>query len=94
MNYATFGEWVRDRVEDLVQFGVPRGEAEALMMSVELGGISAETKARGDDQFALDFRRLGARVMAERHGKTRQAMRKRWEKILKNKAPVVAAVVK
>jgi hypothetical protein len=82
MNYAMFGEWVKDRVEDLVRFGVPRDEAEHLMRSVESGSIAAEAKERSDNQFLLDFKRLGTKAMAARHDMTEQGVRKRRTKLL------------
>lgn len=76
MNYAMFEGWVRDRVDDLVRFGVPRPEAEALMRPVELGAISAEADERGAQQFLLDLRRIGTTEMARRRGVTEAAIRK------------------
>jgi hypothetical protein len=88
MNYARLGDWVLERVEDLVQFGVPRAEAEALLVTVERGAIASEARCRNDDQFLLDFKIHGAAAMAERYRKTPQAMRDRRARILKNKAPL------
>ena len=82
MNYAMFDGWVRDRVEDLVGFGVPREEAEHLLRSVEVGAIAAEAEARSDNQFLLDFKRLGTKAMALRHDMTEQGVRKRRNKLL------------
>src|SRR3546814_9217040 len=79
MNYARLAEWVRGRVEDLVEMGVPRDEAESLMKSVEFGAIAAEASARSDAQFLLDLRRTGSGVMAKRGQCTRQAVHKRSE---------------
>src|SRR3546814_4498418 len=81
MNYARLAEWVRGRVEDLVEMGVPRDEAESLMKSVEFGAIAAEASARSDAQFLLDLRRTGSGVMAKRGQCTRQAVHKRKTKI-------------
>lgn len=83
MNYAMFGEWVRDRVEDLVQFGVSRAEAEALMRSVEAGAIADEARNRSDAQFLLDFKRVGAVALAERYRVTPSAIRSRRRVLLK-----------
>ena len=88
MNYAMLGTWVVDRVEELVQFGVPRADASALMQEVERAAIVAESKSRSEDQFLLDFKRVGAAAMAERYRRTPQAMRNKRAKILKNKAPL------
>jgi hypothetical protein len=82
MNYAMFGEWVRDRVEDLVQFGVSRAEAEALMRSVEAGAVADEARNRSDAQFLLDFKRHGTKALAIRYDMTEQGIRKRRRKIL------------
>jgi hypothetical protein len=82
MNYALFGEWVRERVEDLVRFGVPRDEAEHLMRGVECTAIAAEAKERSDNQFLLDFRRLGTKATAEKHDMTEQGVRKKRRKLL------------
>ena len=82
MNYAMFGEWVRDRVEDLVRFGVPREEAEHLMRSLECGAIAAEADARGAVQFLLDLRRIGTSEMAHRRGVTESAIRKQRSRYL------------
>lgn len=88
MNYALYATWIRDKVEDLVQFGVPRAEAESLMQIVERGGMAAECNARQDDQFLLDFKRLGSETLAARHGISRQAICKRRSKLL-NRQPAI-----
>lgn len=85
MNYAMFGEWVRDRVEDLVRFGVSREEAEELLRTLELGAIADEAQNRRDDQFLLDLRRLGRNVMAERSGKSPSLIGHRRRQILQKR---------
>jgi hypothetical protein len=85
MNYAIFSQWVQDRVEELVSFGVSRAEAENLMRGVEFGAIADEAENRSDDQFLLDFKRVGSRALAERGGVTEQAIRKRRTRILRNR---------
>jgi len=82
MNYALFGEWVRDRVEDLVRFGVPRDEAEHLMRGVEYAAVAAEAKERCDNQFLLDFKRLGTKATAVKHDMTEQGARKKRRTLL------------
>jgi hypothetical protein len=82
MNYAMFGEWVRDRVDDLVRFGVPRDEAECLVRTLEIGAIAAEADARGAEQFLLDLRRIGTSEMAHRRGVTESAIRKQRSRYL------------
>lgn len=92
MNYARYAEWVRERVEDLVGFGVPREDAEAIMHYVEIGGISAESAARSDQQFLIEFREVGSEVMAERRGVSKQAICKQRSRIL-NRKPMVDRTV-
>lgn len=93
MNYALLGQWVVDRVEDLVQFGVPRTEAEALMKVLELGALRAEVDSRNEAQFLLDFERVGAAILAHRRGCSQQAIRKLRTKLLARKKPAVAFTV-
>ncbi len=94
MNYALLQGWVLDRVEDLVQFGVPRAEAECIMRAVEYGAISSEAKARSEDQFLLDFKRVGAVALAERYQRTPQAIRNKRNKILKSKSPLALTLAR
>ena len=83
MNTVRFNEWVLDRVEELVfEFGVRREDAESLMRYVRNGGIASEAEVRNEDQFLLDFKRIGSAGMATRHGKSPQAMRKKRDKLL------------
>lgn len=83
MNYAIFKQWTLDRVEDLVSFGVPREEAEALMIAVESGATSAEAAERSDNQFLLDFKRVGAVALAERKGCSPAAIRKKRRNLIR-----------
>lgn len=85
MNYAIFGEWVRDRVEELVRFGVPRMEAEQAMHFVEVSGIAAEAQSRRDDQLLLDFKAIGGPELARRCGVSERTIRSRRAAILRNK---------
>lgn len=88
MNYSRYGEWVRERVEDLVRdFGVPRKDAEAMMSIVESGGIIAEAAVRADRQFLQDFERLGSVDLAKRANKSPQAMCQRRTRILASRDP-------
>ena len=93
MNYAMFGEWVKDRVEELVQFGVPRREAEALLTTLECGAMSAAAAVKNDAQFLLDLRRHGTAHMAHRLEVSEAAVRKRRSRILSNSQPPVAVRV-
>lgn len=87
MNYAIFGQWITDRVEELVSFGIPRSEAEHLMKSVEYGGIAAYAGAKNDEQFLLDLKRTGPQVMAKRYHCSDRNIRKRRGMILKRRNP-------
>lgn len=93
MNYAHLADWIRERVEDLVAFGVPRGEAEALMKVTELGAVRAYTDAKNEAQFLLDFDALGSEVLAHRRQCSPQAIRKLRTRILARKKPEVARTV-
>jgi hypothetical protein len=86
MNYAHFHTWVLERVEDLVQMGVPRDAANEAMRYVEMAAINAETEVRKEDQLLLDFKALGGVVLAMRHGVSERAIRKRREKILRKRS--------
>ena len=69
--------------------------AQAILLCPDaayLDAVQAAIKVRSEAQFLLDFRALGTTVLAERHGVTRQAIRKRWQKIQNGKTPVVAQV--
>lgn len=94
MNYAIFSQWVQDRVEELVSFGVSREEAEAMMRGVEIGAIADEAKNRAETQFLLDFKRVGAAALAERHGVSQSAIRYRRTKLLKTQTPLAALLAR
>ena len=85
MNYAIFGEWVRDRVEDLVGFGVTRTEAELLMQSLEIGAIADAAQNRKDDQFLLDLKHIGRNEMARRVRKSESWVGNKRRQILKKR---------
>lgn len=92
MNHVRFKEWVKDKVEELVfDFHIPREDAESLMRYVQNGGIAAEAEARNEDQFLLDFKRVGSSVMAQRSGCSPQMIRKRRSVILKKRNPELRA---
>lgn len=82
MNYARLSDWIKERVEDLVEMGVPRSEAIEIMHRVELDSVNAETSERQDRQFLLDFLQIGSAVMAERSGKSPQWIRKHRQALL------------
>lgn len=85
MNYAIFGEWVRDRVEELVSMGVPRDAACEAMHYVEVTSISAEATARKEDQLLFDFKEMGGVEAARRHGISERTIRTRRAAILRKK---------
>jgi hypothetical protein len=85
MNYAIFGEWVRDRVEELVSMGFPRETVEQHARYLRNGLIAAKAEAENDDQLLLEFKEIGGCAMAERHGVSERAIRKRREKILRKR---------
>lgn len=91
MNYARLQEWIGGRVEDLVNMGVPRPEAEAVMMYVEASAIAAESRARSERQFLLEFDRLGSVELARRHGVTPQAVCRKRTRILQKLNPALNA---
>jgi hypothetical protein len=85
MNYAILKAWSEERAEELVAMGVPRAAANEAMHYVEVCAINAESEARKEDQLLLDFKTLGSRALAERHGVTARAICKRRDKILRNR---------
>lgn len=95
MNYALLHKWVDERVDELVAFGVPRIEANALMKALECGAVNAESDARKENQFLLDFKRVGVAGLAERLRISPQAVWKRRKKILSkpNAIPSVDSMV-
>ncbi len=93
MNYARFLEWSGEQVEKLVEFGVPRKEAESIFHYVEIAAVNAETHARSEAQFLIEFKELGSEVMGERRGVSGQAIRRKRAKLLRNSQPPVALQV-
>lgn len=85
MNYAVFKQWVCDRTDELVAFGVPRDEAEALMISLEVGAVAAEASERNDSQFLLDFKAIGAVDMANRKRCSPEWVRSKRRKIIRKR---------
>lgn len=77
MNYAIFGEWVRDRVEELVSMGVTREVAERSMHGVEFEAVQDIAQNFQDTQLLLNFDRLGSKLCAERYGVSPRAIRDR-----------------
>lgn len=85
MNYAIFKQWVCDRTDELVAFGVPREEAESLMVSLEVGAVAAEAAERNDSQFLIDFKAVGAVDMARRKRCSTETIRSKRRKIIRKR---------
>lgn len=93
MNNSILRHLTEDWADKLVSLGVQRIDAESAMLHVRNLAIASEAEARSDDQFLLDFDRLGSERLASRHGKSGQAIRKQRTKILSKKQPPVAVMV-
>jgi len=86
MNYSLFERYVLRVQDDLVRdFGIPREAAEDIARYIDVVGVTAEARERGDAQYEMDYRSHGADAMAERHGISRQAARKRFNRIVRTK---------
>jgi RNA-binding protein YlmH len=94
MNYSALSGIVVKWVDDLVSVGLSRKEAEDIVLAAECRAVQVMAASVSDDQFMLDFRKFGATKLAQQQGKTRQAIRKRWNKLLAARTPVVAEVVR
>lgn len=83
MNYARLKDLIREFGDKLAnEFDVPNDAVDEIVLFAEQTAILSETKARSERQYELLFREHGARVVAERLGITRQAARKRFNKII------------
>ena len=82
MNPARFGEWEQDQVDWLVSHGTPRCEAERIMGWARREGERLARESEGERQFVMDFRALGSRALAEREGRSQQAIRDKYNKLL------------
>lgn len=85
MNGARLTEWIGIRVEELVDFGVQREDAEALMRWVRNGAIASEAESRNENQFLLDFKRHGSTTLAKMAGTSPQAIRAKRTRLLNRK---------
>ena len=86
MNYSLFERYVLRVQDDLIRdFGIPREAAEDIARYMDVVGITAEARERGDAQYEMDYRSHGADAMAERHGISRQTARKRFNRIVRTK---------
>jgi hypothetical protein len=82
MNYTEFCGYVRRVERELIQtFGVPPSDAADIAQYMEAASVCAEAKVRSDVQFEMNFRKHGPAVMTQRTGKSRQALRKRFNRI-------------
>lgn len=92
MNYTHFCEYVQRVERELIHtFGVPSSDAADIAQYMEASAISAEAKVRSDAQFEMNFRAHGPAVMRERTGKSRQALRKRFNRINRDKMTTVVS---
>jgi len=86
MNYSIFERYVLRVQEDLVRdFGIPREAAEDIARYMDVVGITSEAQERSDSQYEMDYKSHGSAAMAERHGITQQAARKRYNNVLERK---------
>lgn len=85
MNYAHYQAWVLDRVEELVDFGIPRRDAEEIMHFVEIVGINAETTVRKQEQLLLNFEQMGSKMLGKSLGISDRAVRDRRTRILQKR---------
>lgn len=85
MNYAHYQAWVLDRVEELVDFGVPRRDAEEIMHFVEIVGINAETTARKQEQLLFNFDHYGSKITGAGLGISDRAVRYKRTNILRER---------
>lgn len=82
MNYARFKDSLRDFGSLLAELGVPNEAIDDILIYAEATAIPAELAARHDRQYAMEFKREGVAVMAERYRITQQAARKRFNKAI------------
>lgn len=85
MNHALFAVWLLDKTDELVGFGVPRDEAERLVVTLEVGAIAAEAAERNDAQFLLDLKAVGTACMAERKRCSAESIRAKKRKIIRKR---------
>ena len=87
MNYAEFAEYIETEFprQLMTRFGIPEHAARDIAHYAEVTGIAEEAIARNDAQFEINFNKHGPSVMRQRLGKSRQALRKRFNRIIQKK---------
>ena len=86
MNYSLFERYVLRVQDDLVRdFDIPRESAEDIARYMDVVGVIAEARDRGDAQYEMDYRSHGSVAMATRHGITPQAARQRFRRLQEKK---------
>lgn len=92
MNYSLFERYVLRVQEDLMRdFGIPREAADDIARYMDVVGVTSEAQQRGDAQYEMDYRSHGPEAMARRHGISRQAARKRFNRIVHTKMETVVS---
>ena len=82
MNYARFKDDLRTFGGCLLEHGVPNDAIDEILAFAEQTGIIAEAKAKNDRQYEMQLRQHGAAEMGRRLGISRQAARKRFNRII------------
>ncbi len=82
MNYNRFKDDLRAFGDTLAEHGIPVAAIEEILNFAEQAGVIAETKARNDRQFEMQYREYGPTTMGKRLGISRQAARKRFNRII------------
>ncbi len=93
MNYAQFKDDIRAFGSRLFEHGVPNDAIEDILNFAEQTAIIAEAKAKNDRQYEMQLRQHGAAEMGRRLGISRQAARKRFNRIISQpKRPLAVAL--
>ena len=82
MNYARFKDDIRAFGYVLAGHGIPNSAIEDILSFAEQTGIIEEAKERNDQQYEMQYREHGSRVMGLRLGISPQAANKRFHKIV------------
>lgn len=93
MNRAILTELTDELMDKLVALGAQRADLEGPMLYLRNVAIASEAEARSDAQFLLDLSRFGSDRLGEHMGKSGQAIRKRYTRIMQKKQPPVAVMV-
>lgn len=90
MNYAMLSEWEADGIDTLISFGTPRKDAERIMSWSRKEAERLSRDAENERQFLMEFRELGSRILAEREGKSQQAIRDKYNKLINKESMKVS----